>query len=136
MSLEQELAATKQQLAISKCAQDSLMCELVKSNAALVKATTSKDDDPANAADTARTFNISESSSLGTETVTATTMVPIMNPVSRKEAQTKKKTVVLNPGSCSSAMDLLNIMSESFNTNHNEGRLIHGRTSQKLTTTQ
>ena len=125
MSLEQELAATKQQLALSKCAQDSVMCELVKTNAALVKATTSEDGYPDNA-DTARTFNIS-----GTKTVT----VPTMNPFSRKEAPTKKKTV-LNPGSCSSAMDLLNIMSESFNTNHNEGSLIRGRTSQKRTATQ
>ena len=128
---KQELAATKQQLALSKCAQDSLMCELVKTNAALVKATTSKDDDPANA-DTARTFNISESSSLGTAK-TVTTLVPTVNPFSRKETQTKKKTV-LNPGSCSSAMDLLNIMSVSFNANNGDG-IIRGRKSQRTTQT-
>jgi hypothetical protein len=44
MALEQELVATKYQLASTESAEDSLMCELVKSNAALAKATTHEDE--------------------------------------------------------------------------------------------
>jgi hypothetical protein len=44
MALEQELVATKHQLASTESAQDSLMCERVKSNAALAKAITHEDE--------------------------------------------------------------------------------------------
>jgi hypothetical protein len=44
MALEQELVATKHQLASTESAKDSMICELVKSNAALAKATTHEDE--------------------------------------------------------------------------------------------
>ena len=44
MALEQELVATKHQLATTESAKDSMMYELVKSNAALAKATTHEDE--------------------------------------------------------------------------------------------
>ena len=103
---QQELVSTKLHLASDKIAQDNMACELVTTKAALLaKGTTrSEDDGIAN-------FN---HEAIGYTTMTVSTMVvPTMDPFSRKKTQ-KKKTV-LNPGSCSSAMNLLNIMSLSSN---------------------
>jgi len=103
---KQELVSTKLQLASDEIAKDNMACELVKTNAAALLAkgrtTRSEDDGIAN-------FN-HEAIGYTTKTVTTMVVVPTMNPFSRK----KKKTV-LNPGSCSSAMNLLNIRSLSSN---------------------
>ena len=85
-----------------------MACEFVKTNAVLLaKGTTrSEDDGIAN-------FN---HEAIGYTTKTVTTMVvPTMDPFSRKNNKTQKKKTVLNPGSCSSAMNLLNFMSLSSN---------------------
>jgi hypothetical protein len=99
---KQELVSTKLHPASDKSTENNMTCELVKTNAALLdKGTTrSEDEDTANF----------KHEAIGYTTKTATTMVvPTMNPFSRK-----KKTV-LNPGSCSSAINLLNAMSLSSN---------------------
>jgi hypothetical protein len=100
---KQELVSTKPHLASDKSTEDNNMaCELVKTNAALLNkgSTRSEDEDTANF----------KHEAIGYTTKTVTTMVvPTMNPFSRK-----KKTV-LNPGSCSSAINLLNAMSLSSN---------------------
>ena len=103
-----ELVARKQQLASAKSAQDSLICdELVKKrNTVLAKAATSGDDDTTNAV-CARPYNVSESSSCSTFHVegTDTKMVPTIDLFSRKDAYSKKTTVLLNPGSRMSSLN-------------------------------
>jgi hypothetical protein len=100
---KQELVSTKPHLASDKSTEDNIMaCELVNTNAALLNkgSTRSEDADSANF----------KHEAIGYTTKTVTTMVvPTMNPFSRK-----KKTV-LNPGSCSSAINLLNAISLSSN---------------------
>ena len=90
---KQELVSTKLHPASDKSTEDNMACELVKTNAALLNKGSKRSEDEG-------TANFKHEA-IGCTTKTVTTMVvPTMNPFSRK-----KKTV-LNPGSCSSAINL------------------------------
>lgn len=124
MALEQELVTTKLHLAYAESANDCLMCELTKTKEALVKATTTSSGVLESSSSSLGTIIVEDFTPSSTKTIITT--VPTMNPFSRKENATSSHNIsskrkVLNPGSCSSAMNLLDIMSLSSSSSSIKG---------------